>query len=100
MSGGQLKALFSLADLVITNDTGPRHIALALGKNVVSLFGPNNPQWTQTGHDKEIQIVGQGPCVPCDEPRCRMKQHVCMESITVEQVFTAASHFLEGRPKA
>jgi heptosyltransferase-2 len=39
---GQLKALFSFAKLVITNDTGPRHIAIALGRNVVTLFGPNN----------------------------------------------------------
>jgi heptosyltransferase-2 len=96
---GALKALIAHAALVITNDTGPRHIAIALNKNVVSLFGPNNPQWTQTGHDKEIQIVGQGQCVPCDKPRCRLKRHVCMESITVEQVFEAASRFLERQPR-
>lgn len=100
VTGGQLKALFSLADLVITNDTGPRHIAIALDKNVVSLFGPNNPQWTLTGHPKEIQIVGQTPCAPCNKPRCRLKRHMCMESITVEQVFSAASRFLEARTDA
>ncbi len=95
LSGGQLKALFSLADLVITNDTGPRHIAIALNKNTISLFGPNNPQWTQTAHDKEIQIVGKGPCVPCDKPTCRQSQHLCMESITVDDVFRAAESFLK-----
>ena len=94
LSGGELKALFSLSDLVIANDTGPRHIAIALDKNIVSLFGPNNPQWTKIGHDKETQIVGKAPCVPCDKPQCRQNQHVCMESITVEEVFNAAKHFL------
>lgn len=97
LSGGELKALFSLADVVITNDTGPRHIAIALDKQIVTLFGPNNPQWTQTGHDKEIQIVGKAPCVPCDQPQCKQNQHLCMESITVESVLKAAAQFLEAR---
>lgn len=97
LSGGELKALFGLADVVITNDTGPRHIAMALDRNVVSLFGPNNPQWTQTGHAKEIQIIGQAPCVPCEKPVCRQSRHLCMESITVEAVFEAAGRFLETR---
>ncbi len=95
LSGGELKALYSLADVVITNDTGPRHIAIALDRNIVTLFGPNNPQWTQTGHAKEIQIVGKAPCVPCDQPQCRQNQHLCMESITVEAVLAAAETFLE-----
>lgn len=97
LSGGELKALFSLADVVITNDTGPRHIGIALDKNVVSLFGPNNPQWTDTGHDKEIRIVGKAPCVPCDKPVCRQNRHLCMESITVDDVFAAAARFLEAK---
>ncbi|MBL7214252.1 MAG: lipopolysaccharide heptosyltransferase II [Phycisphaerae bacterium] len=92
--GGELKALFSLADLVITNDTGPRHIAIALDKNVVSLFGPNNPQWTQVEHEKEIQIIGKAPCVPCNKPQCRQNEHLCMESITVEEVLESAGLFL------
>lgn len=96
LSGGELKALFSLADVVITNDTGPRHIAIALDKNIVTLFGPNNPQWTQTGHDKEIQIIGKAHCVPCDQPQCKQNQHLCMESITVQAVLKAAQRFLEA----
>jgi heptosyltransferase-2 len=90
LNGGQLTALYSFADLVITNDTGPRHIAIAQDKPVVSLFGPNNPLWTQTEHDKEIQILGIAACVPCDKPVCKQTQHLCMESITVEHVFEQA----------
>jgi heptosyltransferase-2 len=84
-----IKTLIARADLVITNDTGPRHIAIALKRKVITLFGPNNPQWTQTGWSDEIQIIGQGPCVPCDKPICRQPRHYCMESITVEQVLDA-----------
>lgn len=85
----ELKALIAQADFVIANDTGPRHIAIALKRRVITLFGPNNPQWTQTGWADEIQIIGKGPCVPCDKPVCRQKQHFCMESITVEQILDA-----------
>lgn len=95
---GPLKALFEKADLVITNDTGPRHIAAALGRKVITLFGPNNPAWTQTGYANEIQIIGQAPCVPCDRPKCFKKEHYCMNSISIEQVFEAARTILEAKP--
>ena len=93
---GELKAVFGAADLVITNDTGPRHLAAALGCKVVSLFGPNDPRWTRTGYGGEIQVVGQAECVPCDKPRCSQDRHICMESITVEMVWTAARKFLKA----
>ena len=95
LNGGQLKALYERADLVITNDTGPRHIAIALDKDIITLFGPNNPQWTQTDHDKEVQVIGEAPCVPCDKPVCKQSRHLCMESITVDQIFELAEKILE-----
>jgi heptosyltransferase-2 len=92
---GELKGLFSKADVVITNDTGGRHIAIALRKKVITLFGPNNPKWTQTGYEDEIQICGTGQCVPCDKPKCKMSRHICMESISVDQVFEAVEKMLD-----
>ena len=96
LTGGQLKAMFRRADLVLTNDTGPRHIAIALRRKLVTLFGPNNPAWTHTDYPDEIRIVGKGPCVPCDSPVCKATEHYCMESITVEQVLAAADRLLAG----
>lgn len=97
----ELKSLFARADLVITNDTGPRHIAIALRRKVVTLFGPNDPAWTDTGYQNEIQIVGNVPCAPCARPRCRRPDHICMRSITVEMVCRAAAELLENdRTKA
>ncbi|UCF14651.1 MAG: hypothetical protein JSW59_14650, partial [Phycisphaerales bacterium] len=96
LSLDELKALFSIADLVITNDTGPRHIAIALQRKVVSLFGPNDPAWTDTGFENEIQIVGNVPCAPCSKPNCREDQHLCMESITVDMVCDAAKELVEN----
>ncbi|MBN2513608.1 MAG: lipopolysaccharide heptosyltransferase II [Sedimentisphaerales bacterium] len=91
---GPLKALYEKANLVITNDTGPRHIAAALDRKLITLFGPNNPAWTETHNPNEIQIVGQSPCAPCDKPRCIEKEHYCMLSISVEQVYNRARSVL------
>jgi heptosyltransferase-2 len=92
---GELKTLFSTADLVISNDTGPRHIAIALQRKVITLFGPNNPAWTETNYENEIQIVGRAPCAPCDRPVCKKPEHLCMETISVNMVCSAAKKLLE-----
>lgn len=91
---GELKFLFSIADLVITNDTGPRHIAIAFKRNVITLFGPNDPAWTQTGWEREIKITGRADCVPCAEKKCKRIRHECMESISVDMVCEAAEKLL------
>jgi heptosyltransferase-2 len=90
---GELKALFAKADLVIGNDTGPRHIAIALGRKLITLFGPNNPEWTITDYPGEVMIRAELPCVPCDKPRCNQPVH-CMTTISVETVCAAAAKIL------
>lgn len=94
---GELKTLFSKADLIISNDTGPRHLGIALRRKVITLFGPNDPAWTDTGYENEIQIVGNVPCAPCRKPVCKRRKLLCMEAITVEMVCNAASELLENR---
>ena len=95
LSLGELKAFFSIASLVISNDTGPRHIAIALGRKVITLFGPNDPSWTDSGYEGEIQIVADVPCAPCRKPICKKREHLCMQAITVEMVSDAARKLLE-----
>ncbi len=99
LSLGQLKALFARAHLVITNDTGPRHIATALGRNTITLFGPNNPEWTRIDCESEIELSSPVPCAPCEEPRCKQPQHLCMENITVEMVWAAVEKFPGNRDR-
>jgi len=96
ISLGELKALFSMAELVITTDTGPRHIAKAFNDKIVSLFGPNEPAWTDTEYSDEIKIVGQAQCAPCQRPKCRQGEHLCMEAISTAQVYEAARQLLEN----
>lgn len=97
LSLGELKALYSAAAIVIANDTGPRHIAIALGRKVVTLFGPNDPAWTETDCENEIQIVGNVPCAPCRKPKCPKPIRLCMQAITVDTVCSAARELLAGQ---
>jgi heptosyltransferase-2 len=93
---GELKALITLADLVVCNDTGPRHIAIGLKRKVITLVGPNDPAWTDPGYADEVFIKGDAPCAPCDKPVCRESSHFCMEAITVEMVCKAAAKALDA----
>ncbi len=92
----ELKAMISRADLVVSNDTGPRHIAIALGRKVVTLFGPNDPAWTDTKYEKEKQIIGKVDCNYCQKPVCPEPPRKCMEAISVDMVFKAAEELLNN----
>ncbi|MBZ0135124.1 MAG: glycosyltransferase family 9 protein [Planctomycetes bacterium] len=87
---GVLKAVYAQADLVLTNDTGPRHLAVALGRPVVTIMGPNDPRYTDLP-GVEIGEVIREPvdCTPYTWP-CQLKEcpidHRCMKAITVERV--------------
>jgi heptosyltransferase II len=94
VSLGELKPLFSAADLIITNDTGPRHIAAALHRKVVTIFGSSNPAWTETGYENEIKIISNVDCAPCHLKVCP-KEHQCMNAISVDEVMAAAEKLLK-----
>lgn len=53
---GLTKAVMSRARLVVTSDSGPRHIAVAFNRPVISLFGPTDPSWTTTYNRPEVTI--------------------------------------------
>jgi heptosyltransferase-1/heptosyltransferase-2 len=84
------------AELIITNDTGPMHVAAALKKPVVALFGPTNPDGT--GPYGQRQNVLQDihlPCVPCLKGYCAYPEPLaCLRSITPAQVCAAAGRHL------
>jgi heptosyltransferase-2 len=91
---GALKALVSRASLMITNDTGPRHIAVAFEKPVVCLMGPTDPRYTSYGLDRTVLINKHLECAPCQRKVCPLGHHRCMRDITVEEVLGAAEGLL------
>ena len=84
-----------LSELMVTNDTGPMHVAAALGKRVVALFGPTEP--ARTGPYGQIQSALQLnlPCVPCMRSRCTyFKPLECLRALTPSTVLNVASRSL------
>jgi lipopolysaccharide heptosyltransferase I len=79
-----------LSKLMVTNDTGPMHIAAALGKPVVALFGPTEPRRTGPYGQLEHVVRIDLPCAPCMAPRCTyVKPLECLRAITPAAVLTA-----------
>lgn len=87
-----------LSRLVITNDTGPMHVAAALFRPVVALFGPTNP--ASTGPFGQLDRVLQNtalPCVPCMTQKCHYREPLaCLHAITPQAVFQKAAPFLQN----
>jgi len=99
---GLLKAIAARATLMITGDTGPRHVAAALGCGVVTLFGSTDPGWTTIDCPRERIVRVDVPCSPCQQKVCPLpagaEHHRCMEAITVEMVLEAATDLLVTVP--
>lgn len=87
----ELTAVLSLCDLLVSNDTGPAHIAAALETQTVVIFGPTNPLTT---HPVNAEIVRRDvECSPCMLRDCPI-DHRCMTRISVDEVFEKANGLL------
>jgi len=83
----QLGALCKRLDVFVTADTGPLHIANAVGtKKIIALFGPTSPQITGPFPEKNVIILRKdvGCAIPCYQVHC--KDNRCMKAITPEEV--------------
>lgn len=94
---GVVKELIARSRVVVSNDTGPCHIAAAFGSRLVTFFGPTDPRWTATGYSGEKRIRYDVECGPCQEMVCR-SDHRCMELISVDQAYAAVRDCLEEAP--
>ena len=89
-----LAALYQRSALLVTTDTGPMHLASAIGTPVVALFGPTAP-WRTGPFGDGHQVVRTAPaCSPCFKRRCDEHQCRCMKDISVEMVYGAVSQML------
>ncbi len=87
----ELMALFNFCRVLLTNDSGPMHVAAALGTPVVVPFGSTSPELTGPGlpADPRHRILkGDAPCAPCFLRACPIDFR-CMNGISVERVVEA-----------
>ena len=87
----QVTAILSLCDLLISNDTGPAHIAAALGTKTLVIFGPTNPKTTKPWNAEIIREEVE--CSPCMLRDCPI-DHRCMSRISPGKVFEKAASML------
>ena len=100
---GLLKALLRRCDLLVTNDTGARHLAAAAGISVVTIFGSTDPEWSRIDYAREIIVRSGAECSPCQLKLCPLPPgphyHKCLERISPDMVLAAAEKLL-GVPGA
>jgi heptosyltransferase-2 len=89
----ELAALLSFADLFITNDSGPMHMANFLKTPLVALFGPTEPTRTGPFQQPALVIHKGAPCWPCSYRQCPF-DHRCMLNISPEEVFQKCQKLL------
>ncbi|MBF0556586.1 MAG: glycosyltransferase family 9 protein [Nitrospirae bacterium] len=95
LSVKQLAALVKVLSVLVTNDTGTMHIAIALGTKTVSLFCPSNHWGTGALTERHLHriISAERPCSPCVTKKC--KAPYCMSAITVDAVLAAVTESLK-----
>lgn len=99
----ELKAIVARASLMVTNDTGPRHIAAALGVPLVSLFGPTDARWTTIppsprGGSERVLLADS--TLPEAELANDHPQRCAIEHISLDAVLGACLAALSERPQA
>jgi 3-deoxy-D-manno-octulosonic-acid transferase/heptosyltransferase-1 len=90
----ELAYLYKKSLLVITTDSGPMHLAAAVGTGVVALFGPTDPQRTGPYGEGHTIVRTDLACSPCLLKKCPTKK--CMKDILPEQVFAVIAGRLTG----
>lgn len=90
----QLVALIGRAELVIANDSGPMHIAAALNRPLISLFGPTNPLRTGPYQQMHNVLRVDIPCSPCYSRSCSHTS--CMKWISPDAVMNQTKRAMES----
>ena len=85
----ELASLLSRCSVVVSADTGPMHLATAVGTRVVALFGAADPDRTgPVGAGDSVIQAKSVPCVPCRSRKCSNSNYLeCMKMITVDEVY-------------
>lgn len=89
MALGISKAVIRRSHLLVTTDSGPRHIAAAFQVPTVAIFGSIAPAWSLNYNPHELRLAQELPCGPCGRKTCPLGHTRCIRDITVDQVLSA-----------
>lgn len=91
---GEAIDLIAKADKVITNDSGLMHIAAALNRPLVAIYGSTSPRFTPPLGEKVAILQKSLACQPCFKRRCPLVHHQCMQQLTAKEVILAANRLV------
>ena len=93
---GELGALYEQAVFVVSGDSGPMHIASAVGTPVVALFGPTDPAAWMPLNKSANALLSPEPldCRPCAKHDCPLGHHKCLVDLTPQAVFAEVERAL------
>jgi lipopolysaccharide heptosyltransferase II len=91
--------LLSLAGLVLSNDSGLMHIAAALQRPLLAVYGPTSPGFTPPLGERVETLVSDIECAPCFARECPLGHHRCMEDISPDQLAVKLQSLSAGSPR-
>lgn len=94
VSFGVTKAIMRRARILVTTDSGPRHIASAMDTPTVVLFGPVGPQWSRNYQRDSLELQVPLDCSPCGRRVCPLGHHRCMNDLSAGMVLGAVKKML------
>jgi len=90
---GLSQAVFARAAAVITTDSGARHLAIAMNRPVITIYGATDPSWTPTFNLPELSIEPTVSCYPCWKDECPLKalddRYQCTKQLSIDHVLNA-----------
>ncbi|GAK51343.1 glycosyl transferase family 9 [Candidatus Moduliflexus flocculans] len=94
----ELAMLLRDADLAISNDSGPMHLANAVGTPVITFFGAGNPAETAPFYQQNAVVLNKHlECSPCVKNVCKFSSVRCLEQISADEIYQTVIEILEPR---
>jgi lipopolysaccharide heptosyltransferase II len=96
----ELAALIRVSTICVSNDSGPMHLAVALDRPVVSIFGPTSPLWAGPYHRPGAVLQAELPCSPCYLRLLSLcpNGHACMQDVSASAVIERIESTLAAKP--
>jgi len=96
---GLSQAVLANAAVVVTTDSGIRHMAVALNRPVITIYGSTDPSWTPTFNQPELSIEPSVACYPCWKDKCPLKalneQYQCTKMLSIDHVLSAVKSVVQ-----